>query len=200
MPAANFHVGFVALWSGDPLGAMESLRIALRQAEQTDDVSLQARCLTYLTVAHRQWMQMEDVRCYAARSLQVAAAAHMPEYVAMAKANQAWLAWRAGDLGSAQELAQTALELWHQLPSGHASAPFQWLALWPLIAVALREEQHLPAVGHARALLDPLQQRLPDALSASLEQAILAWESGAPEVARALLHQSLALAQQMLYL
>ena len=66
--------------------------------------------------------------------------------------------------------------------------------------MALREEQLSPAVEHARALLDPVQQRLPDALAASLEQAVQAWDGGAPESARSLLDQSLALAQQMHYL
>ena len=134
------------------------------------------------------------------RSLEVATVAHMPEYVGIAKANQAWLAQRAGDRGLAQELGDAALELWHQLPAGHASAPFQWLARWPLIAVALREEQVSLAIDNARALLDPGQQRLPNALAASLEQAIQAWDGGTPESACALLRQSLALAQQLHYL
>ncbi len=200
IPAAQFGVGFALLWSGDPQGAMEPLEIALHLAERTGDVSLQARCLTYLTIAHRQCMQMEETRRDAARSLEVATAAQMPEYIAMAKANQAWLAWRAGDLAPVQELGQAALELWHQLPAGHASAPFQWLARWPLIAVALRTDQLALAVDHMRALLDPGQQRVPDELAASLEQVIQAWDGGAPESANTLLHQSLALAQQMRYL
>ena len=145
-------------------------------------------------------MQMEETRRDAARSLEVATAAHMPEYVAMAKANQAWLAWRAGDLAAVQELGQAALELWHQLPPGHASAPFQWLARWPLIAAALRKDQLASATDQARALLDPGQQRLPDALAANLEQAVQAWDGGTPESANTLLHQSLALALEMRYL
>jgi tetratricopeptide (TPR) repeat protein len=200
IPAAQFGVGFALLWSGDPQGAMDSLQMALRQAEQTGDMSLQARCLTYLTVALRQCLQIEETQRYAERSLEVATAAHMPEYIAIAKANQAWAAWHVGDLIQTQELGRAALELWRQLPVGHASAPFQWLALWPLIARALRDGELSLAVDHARALLDPTQQRVPDALSASLERATQAWESGAPESARAVLHQSLALAQQMRYL
>jgi tetratricopeptide (TPR) repeat protein len=200
IPAAQFGVGFALLWSGDPQGAMEPLEIALHLAERTGDVSLQARCLTYLTIAHRKCMQMEETQRDAARSLEVAAAAQMPEYIAMAKANQAWLAWRAGDLASVQEVGQTALELWHQLPAGHASAPFQWLALWPLIAVALRTDQLASAVDYARALLDPSQQRVPDELAASLEQVIQAWDGGAPDGARSRLHKSLSLAQEMRYL
>jgi hypothetical protein len=179
---------------------MEPMHLALKLAEQTGDVSLQARCLTYLTVAYRQCLHVEEARRSAARTLETATAAQMPEYVAMARANQGWLAWRAGDFGPARELARTALELWRQLPSGHASAPFQWLALWPLVAAALRKEELAPAVDHARALLDPGQQRLPDALSGVLERAIDAWESGALQAARTLLHRSVALAQEMRYL
>ena len=68
IPAAQFGVGFALLWSGDPQGAMEPLEIALHLAERTGDVSLQARCLTYLTVAHRQCGQMEETRRCAARA------------------------------------------------------------------------------------------------------------------------------------
>jgi tetratricopeptide (TPR) repeat protein len=200
IPAAQFGVGFVLLWSGDPQGAMEPMQLALKRAEETGDVSLRARCLTYLTVAYRQCLHTEEARRHAARSLEAATAARMPEYVATARANQGWIAWRAGDMDSARELARAALELWRQLPSGHASAPFQWLALWPLVAVALRKEETVPAVDYARALLDPGQQRLPDALSAVLEQAVDAWESGALQAARTLLHRSVALAQEMRYL
>jgi len=66
-----------------------------------------------------------------------------------------------------------------------------------LIAVALHEEQLFLAVDYARALLDPGQQRVPAALAASLEQAVQAWDEGAPEAARSLLRQSMTLAQQM---
>ena len=121
----------------------------------------------------------------------------MPEYTGTAKANQAWIAWQAGELDLARDLGREALAFWRQLPAGHGSAPFQWLALWPLIAVALHEEQLSLAVNYARALLDPGQQRLPDALVTSLERAVQAWDEGAPESARSLLRQSMTLAQQM---
>jgi DNA-binding SARP family transcriptional activator len=200
IPMAQFGVGFFLLWSGNPSGAMEPLQTALHLAEGTGDVSLQARCLTYLTVAYRQRGQREEAWRCAARSLEVAVGAHMPEYVGMAKANQAWVAWCAGDLSQAKELGHAALELWHQLPAGHASAPFQWLALWLLMAVALHEGEFSLATDDARALLDPAQQRLPAALAADLVQAVQAWDEGAFETAHALLHQSLDLAQQLHYL
>ena len=200
IPSMHFGVGFSLLWSGDPQGAMEPLQTALGMAEQTGDITLQARCLAYLTVAYRQCGPMEETPQWAARALQAATVAHMPEYAGIAKANQAWMAWLAGNLAQTQELGHAALALWRQLPAGHASAPFQWLALWPLIGAALHEERLALAIDYARTLLDPTQQRLPDALTASLDQAIQAWDRGTPESARALLHQSMVLAQQMRYL
>jgi len=200
IPSAQFLVGFHTLWSGDPHGAMEPLETALHLAERTGDVSLQARCFTYLTVACRQHAQLEETQQYAARSLRVATMVNMPEYVGTAKANQAWAAWRSGDLNLTQELGHAALEAWHQLPPSHASAQLQWLALLPLIAVALDEQQLSMAVDYARVLLDPTQQRLPDALAASLEQAIRDWDTGGPESACMKLRQSRIVAQQLRYL
>jgi predicted ATPase len=200
IPSAQFLLGFILLWHGNSHGAMELLQATLQLAEQTGDVSLQARCLTYLAIAHRQCGRLEETRQSAAHSLAVAMAAHMPEYMGMARANLAWVAWRTGDLQGAGEHGRTALELWHQLPSRHASAPFQWTALWPLIVVALHEGQLATAIDYLRILLDPTQQRLPDTLTALLEQAIHTWERGEMETARALLAQSVSMAQQLHYL
>ncbi|MCX6032225.1 MAG: hypothetical protein NT169_23400 [Chloroflexi bacterium] len=49
------------------------------------------------------------------------------------------------------------------------------------------------AVGSRHLLVS--QQCLPDALAASLEQVVQAWDEGAPESAHGLLDQALALAQ-----
>ncbi len=200
IPAAQFLVGFDVLWHGDPYAAFEPLQSALRLAEETGDITLQARCLTYQTIAYRRCGRMEETAQVAARALIVATTAHMPEYVGTAQANQAWLAWLSGDTGATEAHGRAALVAWRQLAPGHASTPFQWLALWPLIAVALHEKQLSLAVEYARALLDPSQQRLSDTLTASLEQAVQAWDEGTPESAHGLLDQSLALAQQMHYL
>jgi hypothetical protein len=61
----------------------------------------------------------------------------------------------------------------------------------------MREDQLAWAVDCVRALLDPGQQRVPDALAAGLEQAVQAWDGGEPEVTRTLLNQSVVLAHQM---
>ncbi len=197
---AIFVDGLCWFLHGDLNRAREQLLAALTMTERIGDLSLQSRCLAYLTIIHRQWEQVKATQQSAARSLQVATATHMPEYIAMATANQAWAAWRTGDLAQAKSLGHAALELWGQLPLGLTSAPFLWLALWPLIAVALHENELSAAMEYTRTLLDPALYRLPDALTASLEQAVQAWDGGAPEGARALLQQSATLAQQLRYL
>ena len=199
IPAAQYGVGFSLLWNNEPEAAIEPMRTALRLAEQTGDVSLQARCLAYLAIAQRQCSQIEETRQYAEHGFEVAKRAHMPEYMAMARANQAWIAWP-DDPHTSQKLAEEALDFWRQLPTGHASAPFQWLARWPLIAVALQQNQLAFAMDHVRALLDPSQQRLPGTLVACLEQVIQAWDVGLLDSAHTLLQRSMTLAQQMHYL
>ena len=200
IPAAQFGVGFALLWHGDVEPAKDFFQTALRLAEETGDISLQARCLSYLTIAYRQSEHLEETEQYGKRGLEVATLANMPEYIAMAKANQAWVAWRVDDQVLSQELGGLALHFWQQVPAGHASAPFQWLALFPLIALALQQDKVLWAVDNARILLDPILQRLPDLLITTLERAIQAWDRNEAESARTLLHQSIALAQQMHYL
>jgi DNA-binding SARP family transcriptional activator len=200
IPSAQFGIGFALLWHGDVEPAIDLFRTALHLAEQTGDISLQVRCLSYLTIAYRKFGQIEETQQYAKRNLEIATLEHMPEYIAMAKANQAWLALCDDNQALSQELGHAAVQLWDQLPGGHASAPFQWLALFPLIAVALKEQKVLLAVNSARKLLDPVQQRLPDILITILEQAIQAWDRNDAGSAHALLHQSIALAQQLHYL
>ena len=200
IPAVQFQLGFVMLWSGDPAGAITPIQDALRLAEQTGDITLQTRCVTYLAIAFRLCDQIEESRRYVLRTLEVTTTVQMPEYMGIATANQAWIAWRAGDLTQTQEFGHAALELWRRLPTGHGSTLFQWLALFPLLAAALRQEQLVLAIDHARALLDPAQQRLPDTLTASLEQAVQAWDRGDRVTAHTRLHQAANLAQQMHYL
>jgi len=200
LPAAHFMLGFNFLWHGDLADAAEHLQIALRLAEQSSDVSLQARALTYLTIVHRQRGDDEATRQCAAQAFTVATTAHMPEYTAMAKANEAWLAWIAGDDGAVAEQGGAALTLWQQLPATHASLPFQWTALWPLLAVALHAEEVETALNYGRALLDPNQQRLPASLTIPLEQAIHAWEQGDAATTRNSLNEAVRLAQALHYL
>lgn len=200
LPSVRFVLGFMQLWSGDPQGAREPFQTALIIAEQTGDLSLQARCLTYLAIAQRQCQRVAEAEQAATRSLAIATVAHMPEYIGTAQANLAWVAWQAGKFEQARQQGSAALDAWRQLPIGHGSTLSQWTALCPLIALALAAGETATAIDYTRLLLDPLQQHLPDALTTLFEHALLAWETDDPEPVFPLLQQAIALAQQLHYL
>ena len=187
----RFAVGFCRLWRGDLEGAEAELELARRQAEQLGDLGLQVLCLTYLAVVCRKRGQVMETEQASTQGLSAATAAQMPAYAAMAEANLAWVAWREQRLPDVEAHGQRALDLWRQ--PGFAY-PFQWAALWPLMDVALAQGQIAEATAYGRALLDPQQQRLPDALAALLEQALAAWDAGRVAPARSYLEQSVALA------
>lgn len=200
LPAAHFMLGFMLLWHDELDAAAAELQTTLQLAKQHGDLSLQTRTLTYLTIAARRRGQVAATEELVTQALTAASHAHMPEYSALAKANQAWLAWRQRDYAAVRDHGAAALALWQQLPATHASAPFQWTALWPLLAVALHEEELVTAVDYGRVLLDPLQQQLPNSLTITLSQALQVWDDGAHAVVLPLLQQAIALAQQLHYL
>ncbi len=173
---AHFMSGFAHLWYGDLTTAERECQSGLVLAEQTGDVTTGARCLTYLTVAARKRGLTDQVRVLAAQSLTAAVAAHMPEYVATAQANLAWVAWREDRLDDCESKAHSALEQWAQLPAGHASAAFQWTALWPLIGVCLVQGRADDAMTHATELLAPTLMRLPAGIEERLSAAVECWE------------------------
>ncbi len=115
----------------------------------------------------------------------------------MAQANLAWIAWRLGDIAEAEELGRAALDLWQR---GQWVYAFHWTARLPLLAVALEKEAVPEALDHARALLDPQQQRLPQLLEAALEEAIQVEDDGQPEATRSRLQQSVELAKDLGFL
>ena len=195
----RFVLGFNELWAGDLDGAEKQMQTALALAKRTGDIVHQSRCLTYLTILYRKRGQLDQARQYASRSLTLATAGQMLEYIGTAQANLAWLAWCEGDLSQAEAKGRAALASWHQLPAGHSSCAFQWTALWPLIGVALAHKQTSEAIGYARALLEATQQCLPDALAALVEKAVTACEGSELEAARAWLDRAVVLAQELGY-
>ena len=78
--------------------------------------------------------------------MEAAVAASYPEYVAAAKATQAWVAWQEGRPEDVVALAGEALELWGTTV---VSYPWYWLCLWPLISVRLAASQGAEAVEAA---------------------------------------------------
>ncbi len=189
----QFGLGFNLLWHGDYAEAAAALGAALALAEQTGDVTLQARCLAYLTVTQRRQGDEAGVEAYARRGLAAAEAAGAQDYVGASRANLAWLAERRGATSEAAQLALAALAAWRQHTAPY---PFWWQALWPLIGVALAQNCPLEAVPYARQLLDPSQQALPSVIEQPLLAALAAWDTGQPAEAGNLLRHAYTLARQ----
>jgi hypothetical protein len=140
---------------------------------------------------------VKEATDYALRSLEAATAVQNPAYVGAAQANLAWVAWKKANLTEALEKGETALKPWQQSDTGFM---FQWLALYPLISIALDQDRIPDAMEYARGLLEPAQQALPGPLQTAFEDAIEAWEAGEPKATRTHLSRAIELAQEMDYL
>jgi hypothetical protein len=193
----QFQLGFSLLWRHELDEAEENLQAALELAETCGIVPMRTLSLTYLTVLCRFRGRMDGVQNFALRAQEAAERAQMPDYVAAAKGNQAWIAWRRRDLLAVEQRGQEALVLWRMSPLVY---PFQWQALWPLVAVALAQGREEDAWVSIQALLESTQQRLPDKLNTPLEAAVQAKAMNQVGVARSQLDRAMDLALEMGYL
>jgi predicted ATPase/class 3 adenylate cyclase len=191
-----FTLGFALLWYGDLDGAQCNMGESLAIVERTGDLVLRARCLCYLNVTALRRHDVDAVRSLAPQAIRAATAASYPEYVAMAKAAQAWAAWVSDRPEEVIALSNEALELWH---TSAAAYSWYWICLWPLISVRLAVDEVGEAVEAARQLLVPPQQRLPEELEAAVQAAIDAWEQGELRSATESLTGAVELARQSRY-
>ena len=191
-PLVQFSYGFHLLWSGELEPAARELSQTLAATRELGNRLLQTQCLTYLTIVERRRGNFEQVAELARESLEAAQAIRRVDYIGAAQANQAWLAWRMGDLEGTNRLGQAALEAWN---TDSHPYPLQGLGIWPLVAVRLTRGEVNEAVEPARRLLDPAQQRLPAEMAALLEQAFHSHDEADWEAARLSLSRALELAQ-----
>jgi tetratricopeptide (TPR) repeat protein len=152
----QFQLGFMRLWRREFGPAEENLQHAMRLVKRTGDAIRESRCVTYLMLLARMRGQVDETRSYIPRVLDMAWAGQMTNYTATAKGCLAWIAWREGNLAEAREQARGALEIW-QGPL--VNYPVKWPALWPLLAVALTEQNISEAIEYAQALAHPTHAR-----------------------------------------
>jgi tetratricopeptide (TPR) repeat protein len=193
----HFELGFLYLWRHEYDHASEYLLLALELAKNTGNMVFQTLCLTYMAVLYRFKGQIREVEKFSQQMEQTARTANMPDYLAAAKANQAWLAWRAGDFSTTEKLSKEALEIWQRSPMVY---PCQWLALWPLIGVASKKERQDEAFTYVNALLTPTQQHFPATLNDMLEEVLKMHQVGNIQEAHVSLDQALDIALKMGYL
>jgi DNA-binding SARP family transcriptional activator/predicted ATPase len=197
---ARFAVGFCSLWQGDPVEGKAQLELVLQLAEQIGDLERQVLSLTYLAVACRMLGQTDQAADYANRAMSAAAAAKIPNYLAIAQANLAWAAWRAHEWEQAQHYAEQAVQQWQDLKRHAYVSPLLWLALWPRLGLALKQGRIDVAIECAQVMLDSSQQRLPEKLSSLLTQAIAGWAAGDLTLTRRHLEAACPLAERLGYL
>jgi hypothetical protein len=194
---AVFGLGFVLLWHGDLDEATVVLRESLAEGARRGDVLLQSRALTYLMVADRKRGDVEGVQQAIGPVIELARDASLPEYEAMAIANRAWVAWRTGDEDMAATDARAALRMWEELPVRYF---FDWMALWPLVAIAVAAGQVEDAAEYARGMVPPPQQLLAEPARTLVDGAIQAWDSGQPAQTEELLRRAVRAAGDLGYL
>jgi tetratricopeptide (TPR) repeat protein len=193
----NFACGLIQTFHGDFEEAAQACAKALQLSERIGDVVLQARCLTYLAVACRRMNDSANCKSAAEKAFEISTRVAMVEYIALAKANLAWVAWRQNDHAGAEKLATEALNLWHGMEDPYS---FDWMALWPLIAIAFARNDFSRAVEYARGLLDENQHPLAEYLTAIVRRTCEEWERGAEEAAIASFASAIQAARDLAYL
>jgi hypothetical protein len=165
--------------------------------EETRNLWVETYVLNWLAMLWRRRGQVQQARHYASRALKTARAVQHPEQVGLSQGHLSWVAWREGKQAEAEELGQAALRAWQRTQWVYA---FYWTARFPLLAMALEGDRIPEALDHARAMLDPMQQRLPADLEAALEKACQMGDGGQPEAIRTQLRRTVELAQVLGYL
>ncbi|PYL46246.1 MAG: hypothetical protein DMF40_13145 [Verrucomicrobia bacterium] len=196
-PHVNFVLGLIELFHGDLEDAAAQCGEAFRMAERTGDLVLQARCLTYRAVAYRRLGDVPRCRTEAERTLVLAEELKMVEYMAMAKASLAWVEWRGKNEVEGEKLANEALELWHGMENPYS---MDWMALWPLIAIAFARRDIARAIELATGLLEENQHPPPEKLSAVVRKACEEWQNGVQEGAASGLAEAIKIAQELRYI
>jgi hypothetical protein len=196
----HFYHGFSHLWSDHLDEAETQLEIVRKMTQQNADLTLLSRAVTYLTLVYRKRGDTERVREFAAQTLRIAAEAKLPQYTGTARAHLAWLAWRAGDVTETKRQAWAAIKDWGGMGEAQSVVAYRWFALFPLLGVALQEENIADAVQWAQHMIESSQFRLPDELTALLARAVAARENDREDELRRLLRQALQLAHELHYI
>jgi len=164
-----FVLGLIQLCSGAYSESVDCCSEGFELANRVGNLVMQTRCINYRALAHRRLSRGGAARTDAEQTLALASKLQMVEYIAMAKANLAWVAWKDGRLQDVEELGEEALALWHGMEDPLGS---DWIALWPLIAVASEHDNFSKAIDSMRGLLAEGQYPLADAVMADCRAAI----------------------------
>lgn len=184
---AKFFLGFSLLWHNDWSESMSVLEESLELAEQTGDLIFKTRNLTYLAVVNRREGNLEKTNLYTRQSMEAARNAGMLEYVGMAHANLAWLAWKNGDLESVEIQGKQSYDFWEKVPETHSSLVFAWTVAWPMAALYCHRGNLSKAIEQLEFIVQPGRKRVEPELEERLLKVIADFKS----FASPLLHQEI---------
>jgi class 3 adenylate cyclase len=193
----RFSLGFTLLWAARLDEADALLSEALAEADRMGEARLRSRCATYLLVAARKRGDVQAVSRNVTSVIEAAKVAKLPEYEALALANEAWVAWRTGDRDRVLEAGRAALQAWQALPIRYW---YDWMALWPMTAVSADRDEWDDAIANLRGMLSPDQQPLPDQLRNAVAATVEAWDAGREDDGRRRLNCALGIARERSYL
>lgn len=189
---AHFTLGYGLTFKRELSPARTHLEEAVRISTHIGDVEYEVAARALHGIASRMAGDVEAVAAGAPSTIDAARGAGMRSYVAIGLANRAWAALRRGEREEARTCAAEAAEIWTT-----ELWRIGWLAHWPLLAIALAENDSASAQEHAAAMLAPkqydmgaevmaaLREGLALALAGEEDQALLAFQRGC-QPARAL--------------
>ncbi|OLQ74383.1 hypothetical protein BIT28_09425 [Photobacterium proteolyticum] len=173
-----FTLGFTCLFSQQYTDAQQYLIQALKNATENADTTLKTRCLAYLTVLFRLQGNRVETRQYLRQAKEFAQNSGMDDYIAIANANEAWLAYKDEDYKHGQTLIEQCNHIWKAL-SNEFPFPLQWLALLieleliassvPLISQDITNHR---VINIIKTILDSSQHALPASVINPLKEAI----------------------------
>jgi class 3 adenylate cyclase len=190
---ATFNLAFCRFWRGELDLVEQGIHQALALAERIGDLWVQTVCLTYLCFTRRRQGDVEGVRCLIPRCQDAASAGDLSTYIAYARANEAWLVGRDGDLPASEALARSAKLLWDQQTFWTHIA--HWAVGWILIGAALAREEIAEAMEQARLVATQSEPPPQGLLAARISAALQAWNSGDVHAARTALGEAVVQAR-----
>ncbi|CAM3647083.1 Serine/threonine-protein kinase PrkC [Vibrio aerogenes CECT 7868] len=172
-----FSLGVCCLFSQHYDEADIYLHQALTRANKESDATQKTRCLSYLALLCRINGNCEATRDFATQALTCAEKSDMQDYIALASANLAWVAYKHQAYSQARTLLQTSHHIWQAL-SGEFPFPLQWVALLVELDLLMISGDPATAPPESRVdeivamLTDVSQHDLPDLIIAPLKTAL----------------------------
>jgi hypothetical protein len=194
-------LGRALLYNGELVDAEEKLKAGFAALERVDDPQARAWCLCALRILYVRRRDLEAVRSLSRQARDAAISAEMPLWLAVAKATEAWIAWKDGRpddvVGLAGEARGLCLKLSRLAPA--LIPPFEGLWLWPLISVHLAAGDVAASAEAACWVLESPLHRPPDEIVSLVQVAKEARDHKGGKRAMRTLSQAVELASQLGY-